>query len=123
MKTQNFKFDQRKNPRIINKKIDQAIELRKEIDGNRLGNQIVGKIVDYSLGGWGLILITKFPPKVKDVYQVNPRQLNSHLKSIRVQVKWCKPLNHETFRIGVQSVNMAFKTKLNLGGIEGASKL
>ena len=123
METQNFKFDQRKNPRIINKKIDQTIELRKEIDGNQLGNHIVGKIVDYSLGGWGLILITKFPPKVKDLYQFNPSQLNSQLKSIRVQVKWCKQLNHKTFRIGVQSVNMAFKTESNLGVMKGASKL
>ena len=108
MENYNFNFEQRKNPRIINKNLQQVIELRKEIQGNQLGDKVLGKIVDYSLGGWGLILTTKFPPKITDVYYLNLEQLNSKLKLLRVQVKWCKQLDNETFKIGVQSIKHGF---------------
>ena len=107
MENQNFTFNQRKNLRIINQNYQPIVELKKEIDRNQLGNKVLGRIVDYSLGGWGLIVITKFPPTVKDVYYLNLGGLNSQSKSelLKIQIKWCKQLNNETFRIGVQSVN------------------
>ena len=104
MKTQNFIFNQRKNHRIINKNPQWLVELVKEIEINQLENIIFGKILDYSLGGWGLIVMTKIPPKVKDIYHLNLGQLSSESRLFRIQVKWCKKLDDETFRIGVQSI-------------------
>ena len=104
MKTQNFIFDQRKNNRIINKNPQGLVELLKEIESHQLENKIFGKIVDYSLGGWGLIVMTKVPPKVKDIYHLNLVQLSSESRLFRIQVKWGKKLDDETFRIGVQSL-------------------
>ncbi len=70
----------------------------------RLENKMFGKIIDYSLGGWGLILVTKITPKVKDIYQLNLVRLNSQSKLFRIQIKWYKRLNIESFRIGVQTI-------------------
>lgn len=104
MKTQNFTFDQRQNNRIINKNPQWVVKLLKETEINQLENTILAKILDYSLGGWGLIIMTKIPPKIKDIYQLNLGQFSFESRLLRIQVKWCKKLDNETFRIGVQSI-------------------
>ena len=104
METQNFTFDKRKSSRIINRNPQWIIELEKEIESNELADKILGKIIDYSLGGWGLIIMTKIAPKVKEIYHLNLNQSNSESQLLRIQIKWCEKLDNKTFRIGVQSI-------------------
>ena len=114
LKKKNQIFEQRQEQRNL-KNFTQTIEIRKQINQRDLGKSIEAVIIDYSLRGLGLIIISQETPNLKDIYQFNTGQLNSDLKSgidaelesIIAQVMWTKQIEKNLYRMGLKYITFS----------------
>ena len=82
------------------------IEIRKQIDQEQLGESIEAILVDYSLGGCGLIVTNQESPKLEDIYHFDIAKLDPELKSIIAEVRWYQQLKNNSFRIGFKFIDI-----------------
>ena len=97
--------DQRKYKREI-RDFGQIIDIRKRIDQEKLGEVIKGIIVDYSLGGCDLIIISNEPPNLNDLYQFDATRLDPKLVSVTAEVMWYQQIENDTYRMGLKYVTL-----------------
>ena len=88
------------------KDFGMIIEIRKQIDKEKLGKLKEATLVNYSLGGCRLIVRSQEPPKVKDIYHFNLAKLDPELKSLTAEVRWYQQLENNSFRIGFKFINI-----------------
>ena len=94
--------EQRKNLRIPSGRI---IKVTKEIEGEKFKKIIEATVVDYSLEGCCLIIMTEYYPKLKELYNLDMTRVESQLGFKKSKVMWYQKLGDNVFRIGLMYID------------------
>ena len=94
--------EQRKKIRIPSGRI---VKVTKEIEGEKLNKIIEATVVDYSLEGCCLIIMTEYSPKLKELYNLDLTRVESKLGVKKAKVMWYQELGDNVFRIGLMYID------------------